>query len=193
MKTALIVGSGATVREEYALARVHEPHASVIGVNWGGIVAEPDILFGNHARILVERVAPDVERRWGRRRFELHTTPLRNETDYARSAGLVMWPEAYRRCLGSGVCAALASRLMGFDRAILIGCPHRGGYDAARAAYADNGGPDRDWGAGPKEAGREKMDAALIKAALELKGFATSTSGMTAELLGSPDWVHRQT
>lgn len=191
MKTALIVGSGSTVRQEYALASRHEPHAGVIGVNWGGLVAEPDILFGNHARMLVERIAPDIERHWGRRRFELHTTPLEFETDYAREVGLIMWPKAYRKHVGSGVCAALAARLMGFERVVLVGCPHRGPYDAGRGAYADNRGADYDWGAGPRTAGRRNMDEGLKAVVPELKGFATSTSGMTAELLGRPAWAER--
>lgn len=193
MRTALIIGSGATVRDEYALARVHEPHASVIGVNWGGIVAEPDILFGNHARILVERVAPDVEACWGRKRFEVHTTPLRSETDFARDAGLTMWPEAYRKWCGSGVCAALAAKLMGFDRAVLIGCPHSGPYDPGRAKSRAPKNDNPDWGSGFGEAGRAKMDAGLRAVMPELLGFATSTSGMTADLLGTPEWMHRQT
>lgn len=193
MRTALIVGSGATVREEFALAERHEPDATIIGVNWGGLVAEPEILFGNHAQILVERIAPDVERQWGRRRFDLHTTPLKRETGYARAAGLTMWPDAYRRLVGSGVCAAFMARLMGFDRAILVGCPHGGPYDPGRTAAGVPDTENGDWGTGEKAAGRVKMDRGLRAAAPEIKGFALSTSGLTAELLGSPTWVNRQT
>lgn len=191
MKTALVIGSGATVRQEYALASQHEAGATIIGVNWGGTVVEPDILFGNHARILVEKIAPDVEAHWERRRFALHTTPLAFETDYAGEIGLNTWPMAYRKHVGSGVCAALAAKYMGFDRVVMIGCPHGGGYEPERARYADCGGPDRDWGAHPREAGRRNMDAGLVAVVPELKGFAVSTSGLTAELLGRPEWLER--
>ena len=53
MRTALIIGSGATVREEFAAVEIPLAERVIIGVNWGGLVAEPSILFGNHAQMLV--------------------------------------------------------------------------------------------------------------------------------------------
>lgn len=183
-REALIVGSGPDVEEEAALARRYMPQAAVIGVNYGAAVIEPDILFSNHGRDLRE-IARRIREVTGWEP-ELHTTPLPQDRKFCE--GMNCWPDAYRKMVGSGFCAALMARLMGFRAAVLVGCPETGGprqYWSRRKAICIEEHKGERWPLGMEPV----KSKAYREVAQELKGFATSTSGRSRDLLGQPGFM----
>lgn len=182
-REALIVGCGPTVEEEAAFARKHMPDALVIGANYGAAVIKPDIIFSNHARLLRD-IAKRIEEFCGWT-GELHTTPLRRDRNFTE--GMTCWPDAYRTYVGSGMCAAVATRLMGCSRAVLAGCPFSLRYWSGRKAAALKEHENHvEWMPHRHHPGYVQ---AIKDVCGELKGFATSTSGTTRMLLGQPEFM----
>lgn len=188
MSLALIVGSGEDVESELSEVLKHVSEYTIIGVNFGATVIRPDILFGNHLRPLCEEIAPKVSDHWGYMNYEIHTTPLPGDRKILdRYPWVKAWPDAYRPMCGSGLCAALAAKLMGFSSAIMVGCPHGGKYNEGRHRFRPEEVARKEWGANKGEAGADRMMHGLVNLMKpELIGFATSMSGATREHLGAP-------
>lgn len=181
--SVIVCGSGPGLEREFEDARAHLRSAAVIAVNQAAELIPCNFLVTQHP----EKAA--AFRRASRRRdISVHTGKFRWLAD---QPGIdVYWPRCAQNVTSGGSAMHIAY-MMGFERIVLCGLPLTGGDGYCASLSSDGDGKRFGFESSTSDYVARYRTAFIefVERSPGLRAATRSYSGLTAELLGRPEWL----